>query len=161
VKPQSVNSFIVRRKKEEGRRKKEEGRGKKEEGRRKKEKQDLRIQELPERIGLKPEPFEGEIKTRLFIASILFLPGRGSCQLSTVNCQLNGALPTKKPGFLLNLRTTAEDFRKKTRFLATRASRTSIKTKETGFFPESSGENLCVLVKKPGFRLPVNKSYLF
>ncbi|MCC3432717.1 MAG: hypothetical protein JGK08_22755 [Microcoleus sp. PH2017_04_SCI_O_A] len=31
---------------------------------------------------------EGEIKIRLFIASILGLTGRGSCQLSTVNCQL-------------------------------------------------------------------------
>jgi CheY-like chemotaxis protein len=49
---------------------------------------------LPERIGLKPEPrSSGEIKRRLFITPILFLPGRGrylavNCQLSTVNCQL-------------------------------------------------------------------------
>ncbi|MCC3430965.1 MAG: hypothetical protein JGK08_13285, partial [Microcoleus sp. PH2017_04_SCI_O_A] len=44
---------------------------------------------LPERIGLKPQSRSGEIKIRLFITPILFLPGRGSCQLSTVNCQLN------------------------------------------------------------------------
>ncbi|MCC3429311.1 MAG: hypothetical protein JGK01_11920 [Microcoleus sp. PH2017_03_ELD_O_A] len=30
----------------------------------------------------------GEIKIRLFITPILFLLGKGRCQLSTVNCQL-------------------------------------------------------------------------
>ncbi|WP_293147873.1 hypothetical protein [Microcoleus sp. bin48.metabat.b7b8b9.023] len=39
-------------------------------------------------------PFEGDIKVRLFITSILFFLGRGcsqtvNCQLSTVNCQLS------------------------------------------------------------------------
>ncbi|MEG4802747.1 hypothetical protein QUB63_11785 [Microcoleus sp. ARI1-B5] len=32
---------------------------------------------LPERIGLKPKAFSGEIKRRLFITPILGLPGRG------------------------------------------------------------------------------------
>ena len=48
--------------------------------------------DLPERIGLKPEPCSGEIKRRLFITPILFLPGRGrpACgQQSTVNSQLS------------------------------------------------------------------------
>ncbi|MCC3509735.1 MULTISPECIES: hypothetical protein [unclassified Microcoleus] len=40
---------------------------------------------------LKASPFEGDIKTRLFITPILFLLGRScsqtvNCQLSTVNC---------------------------------------------------------------------------
>jgi len=45
---------------------------------------------LPERIGLKPEPRSGEIKKRLFITPILFLPGRcrPACgQQPTVNSQ--------------------------------------------------------------------------
>ncbi|MCC3432414.1 MAG: hypothetical protein EAZ90_16060 [Oscillatoriales cyanobacterium] len=44
---------------------------------------------LPERIGLKPEPRSGEIKIRLFITPILLLLGRGRSNLSTVNCQLS------------------------------------------------------------------------
>jgi hypothetical protein len=43
---------------------------------------------LPERIGLKPQARAGEIKRRLFITPILFLPGRcrPACgQQSTVN----------------------------------------------------------------------------
>ncbi|PSB39707.1 hypothetical protein C7B69_01765 [filamentous cyanobacterium Phorm 46] len=46
---------------------------------------------FPERIGLKPETFEGKIKIRLFIASILglLLSSAVNCQLSTVNCQLS------------------------------------------------------------------------
>src|SRR4028118_2201960 len=45
---------------------------------------------LPERIGLKPQARSGEIKKRLFITPILFLPGRcrPACgQQSTVNSQ--------------------------------------------------------------------------
>jgi len=45
---------------------------------------------LPERIGLKPQARSGEIKRRLFITPILFLPGRcrPACgQQSTVNSQ--------------------------------------------------------------------------
>ncbi|MEG4557628.1 hypothetical protein QUA96_20995 [Microcoleus sp. F6_B3] len=37
----------------------------------------------------------------------------------------------KKPGFLPNLRTAAEDLRKKTRFLTTRASRSMSRKKKT------------------------------
>ncbi|PSB28807.1 hypothetical protein C7B69_09865 [filamentous cyanobacterium Phorm 46] len=61
---------------------------------------------LPTRIGLKPEPLQGEIIIRLFITPILGLllssavnltigsprlrSGQAvNCQLSTVNCQLN------------------------------------------------------------------------
>ena len=49
---------------------------------------------LPERIGLKPQARSGEIKKRLFITPILFLPGRCrylavNSQQSTVNSQLN------------------------------------------------------------------------
>src|SRR6476661_7873803 len=40
---------------------------------------------LPERIGLKPELRSGEIKKRLFITPILFLPGR--CRYLAVNSQ--------------------------------------------------------------------------
>lgn len=43
---------------------------------------------LRERIGLKPQARSGEIKRRLFITPILFLPDRDRYQLSTVNCQL-------------------------------------------------------------------------
>jgi hypothetical protein len=57
--------------------------------------------QLPERIGLKPQARSGEIKKRLFITPILFLPGRCrylavnsqqstvNSQQSTVNSQLN------------------------------------------------------------------------
>ncbi|WP_293359187.1 hypothetical protein [Microcoleus sp. CAWBG24] len=41
-------------------------------------------------------PFEGDIKVRLFITSILFFLGRGcsqtvNCQLSTVNCLIKSS----------------------------------------------------------------------
>ncbi|WP_293149574.1 MULTISPECIES: hypothetical protein [unclassified Microcoleus] len=38
---------------------------------------------------MKASPFGVEIKIRQFIIPILELPGRGCCQLSTVNCQLS------------------------------------------------------------------------
>jgi hypothetical protein len=52
---------------------------------------------LPERIGLKPQARSGEIKKRLFITPILFLPGRCcylavNSQQSTVNSQQNRVL---------------------------------------------------------------------
>ena len=47
------------------------------------------LKTLPERIGLKPQARSGEIKRRLFITPILFLPGRDRYHLSTVNCQLS------------------------------------------------------------------------
>ena len=52
---------------------------------------DLKELGLTRKNWFKASPFEGEIKIRLYIASILFLPGRGSCKLSTINCQLNEA----------------------------------------------------------------------
>src|SRR4028118_2359735 len=61
---------------------------------------------LPERIGLKPQARSGEIKKRLFITPILFLPGRCcylavntqhstvNSQQSTVNSQQNRVVQT-------------------------------------------------------------------
>ncbi|WP_293146225.1 MULTISPECIES: hypothetical protein [unclassified Microcoleus] len=50
---------------------------------------------------MKASPFEGEIKIRLFITSILFLLGRGSSQ--TVNCQLSTVNCSNRPFPLLSI----------------------------------------------------------
>ena len=59
---------------------------------------------LPERIGLKPQARSGEIKRRLFITPILFLPGRG--RYLAVNCQLNDTATSRNPRRLT--RTTCQ-----------------------------------------------------